>query len=94
VLLLCAALGACGSTAASIPPAAARGVPAAPGAMPVVFTGSAWDKFRHRSLVLWACRDIASGDLVSNGFCHALPQVDRQWPGMEVPPSYRGMPTG
>ena len=101
---LCALLGGCGtgnpraqSAAAGAAASASHTAPlAAPPAFTGVltsgFTGSAWDWFRHRGAAMWACRDIASGDIVSSGMCYGLTQVDRQWPGDAVPPSYRGVP--
>lgn len=93
VALLCAALAACGSTRPDTPAATAGSVGPAAGAAPVRFTGSAWDSFSHRGAVMWACRDIPSGAIVANSMCHGLPQVDGQWPGMAVPPDYRGVTT-
>jgi|GEM_PF-2425806 len=93
LVLLCAALGACSSIGPGAPAAGDGSVASAPGAVPVQFTGSAWDSFNHRGAVMWACRDIASGAIVANSMCHGLPQVDRQWPGMAVPPDYRGVTT-
>ncbi len=54
--------------------------------------GTAWDNFNHRGTIMWACRDLASGNMVSKSMCHGLVKDDRHWPGMTVPPDYRGMP--
>lgn len=88
-----AAAGAAASASHTAPLAAALAAPPAfKGVLTSGFTGSAWDRFRHRGAAMWACRDIASGDIVSSGMCYGLTQVDRQWPGDAVPPSYRGVP--
>lgn len=92
LLVLCGALGACSSTQPETRSSSSAAVLAPGAAAPLAVVGTAWDNFRHRSTVMWACRDLASGDIVSTSMCYGLPKNDRQWPGMAVPPSYRGMP--
>lgn len=60
-------------------------------ARPLPLYDVAWDNFNHRGAVMWNCREILSGDIVSNSLCHGKPRNDLQWPGMGVPPSYRGV---
>lgn len=91
-LLLSTTLGACSSAGQdALAPVGAGAAPFA-GSAPLALVGTAWDHFRHQTAVTWACRDLATGEIVSSSMCHALPMHDRQWPGMAVPPSYRGMP--
>lgn len=92
LLVLCSALGACSSTKTETRSTASTAALAPGAAAPLAVVGTAWDNFKHRSTVMWACRDLASGDIVSTSMCHGLPKNDRQWPGMAVPPSFRGMP--
>jgi len=73
-------------------PSAANAGARTPGAAaPLAVVGVAWDNFNHRGN-MWACRDLASGEIVSTSMCHGLAKDDRHWPGMAVPSSYRGMP--
>jgi hypothetical protein len=50
---------------------------------------TAWDNFQHRTNVMWACRQVVSGEFVANRFCRDQARNDRQWPGMAVPQNYR-----
>ncbi|WP_313034175.1 hypothetical protein [Massilia alkalitolerans] len=51
----------------------------------------AWDNFRHRAVDIWACREVNTGVFVSDKYCRDKEKRDAQWPGMEVPSSYRGL---
>lgn len=51
----------------------------------------AWDHFNHRGMHIWGCRKILSGEYVTDSFCYGKPRNDLQWPGMAVPPGYRGL---
>lgn len=51
----------------------------------------AWDKFQHRTMVVWGCRRVLSGETIPDSFCHGKSQNDLQWPGMAVPASYKGL---
>ena len=86
-----ALLGAMLAACANAPDDAGPSAWPTPGAAPAPLFTSAWDNFNHRGALMWVCRDVASGEVVSNSLCHGLPQVDRQWPGMAVPPGYRGV---
>lgn len=92
LLVLCGALSACSSTQTGIPLLPPADPVRPGGAAPPAVVGSAWDNFNHRGAVMWACRDLASGDIVSTSMCYGLTKDDRHWPGMAVPPSFRGMP--
>ena len=91
-LALCGVLGACSSTQPESRSSASAASRAPGAAAPLAVVGTAWDNFNHRGTVLWACRDLASGDMVSTSMCHGLTKDDRHWPGMAVPPGFRGMP--
>ncbi|WP_177185557.1 hypothetical protein [Massilia timonae] len=91
LLAVCGLLGACGTTKPEMPSAANAGARAPGAAAPLAMVGVAWDNFNHRGN-MWACRDLASGEIVSTSMCHGLVKDDRHWPGMAVPSSYRGMP--
>ena len=92
LLALCGALGACSSMVVEQPAAAVAGPRPVAAPSPPALVGTAWDNFNHRGTVMWACRDLATGDIVSSSLCFGLTRDDRHWPGMAVPPSYRGMP--
>ena len=53
-------------------------------------TGYAWDQFDHRGRVMWACRDIKTGEIVANELCEFMEKTDTQWPGKATPESWRG----
>ncbi|MDY0964885.1 hypothetical protein [Massilia sp. CFBP9026] len=91
LLVLCGALGACGSTTTETRSTASAAVLAPGAAAPLAVVGTAWDNFDHRGS-RWACRDLSSGEMVSSSMCYGLTKDDRHWPGMAVPPGYRGMP--
>lgn len=88
---VCGLLGAYGNTKAEMPSAANAGARAPGAAAPLAVVGVAWDNFNHRGS-MWACRDLASGEIVSTSMCNGLAKDDRHWPGMAVPSSYRRMP--
>lgn len=89
---LCGVLAACGSAKPEARSTAGAALLAPGAAAPLAVVGTAWDNFNHRGTVMWACRDLASGAMVSTSMCHGLVKDDRHWPGMAVPPDYRGMP--
>lgn len=91
LLVLCGLLGACASTTTDIPSAASAPIRAPGAAAQLAVVGTAWDNFNHRGNI-WACRDLASGAIVSTSMCHALAKNDRHWPGMAAPADFRGMP--
>mgnify|MGYP004551134955 CR=1 FL=1 len=91
LLVLCGVLAACGSAKSDVPSTASPAIRTPGAAAPLAVVGVAWDNFNHRGN-MWACRDLASGDIVSTSMCHGLVKDDRHWPGMAVPSSYRGMP--
>jgi hypothetical protein len=92
LLALCGVVSACGSAERETRSTALAAFPAPGAAAPLAVVGAAWDNFNHRGTVIWACRDLASGNMVSTSMCHGLVKDDRHWPGMAVPPDYRGMP--
>jgi len=91
LLALWGVLGACSSTSTETRTATGAMVRAPGAAAPLAVVGTAWDNFDHRGS-RWACRDLASGEMVSTSMCYGLTKEDRYWPGMAVPPGYRGMP--
>jgi len=45
--------------------------------------GADWDLFRNQyGQLVWACRDIASGQFTYAQYCHGKPQVDARWPAI------------
>ncbi|MCA1857007.1 hypothetical protein LE190_13885 [Massilia oculi] len=52
---------------------------------------AAWDNFQHRATIVWACRQVNSGEFVADKFCRNKVMNDHQWPGMDVPENYRGL---
>lgn len=91
LLVVCGLLGACGTAKTEVPSAATAGARAPGATAPLAVVGVAWDNFNHRGN-MWACRDLAVGEIVSTSMCHGLVRDDRHWPGMAAPSSYRGVP--
>ena len=48
----------------------------------------AWDEFKHRTTMTWACRGVQTGKTVDNAFCESREQNDAYWPGKEMPPDW------
>ncbi|KAA3447155.1 hypothetical protein C7I87_28300 [Mesorhizobium sp. SARCC-RB16n] len=44
--------------------------------------GVAWDQFYGQGYVLiWRCRDMATGQFVYDTYCAGMPMIDSTWPG-------------
>lgn len=50
----------------------------------------AWDEFNHRGTMMWACRNIYTGNIVNPSLCTDQPKEDKVWPDKQVPADYRG----
>jgi hypothetical protein len=50
----------------------------------------AWDEFRHRTNMVWACRNIYTGFIVNTYKCKDQPKEDKVWPDKDVPADYSG----
>lgn len=53
----------------------------------------AWDQFKHRTTLIWACRGTKTGKVVANSYCASQPMVDSKWPDKNTPRDYRGVLT-
>lgn len=51
----------------------------------------AWDQFKHRTTLIWACRAVKTGKIVDNSYCASQPMVDSRWPDKNTPEDYRGV---
>jgi hypothetical protein len=51
----------------------------------------AWDQFKHRTTLIWACRGTKTGKIVANSYCASQPMVDSRWPDKKTPEDYRGV---
>lgn len=50
----------------------------------------AWDAFKHRGRMVWACRGVQTGDFVSESLCAFQPKTDAHWPSKDVPANWDG----
>lgn len=50
----------------------------------------AWDEFKHRGRMVWACRGVQTGDFVSESLCASQPKIDSHWPSKDVPANWDG----
>lgn len=53
----------------------------------------AWDQFKHRTTLIWACRGTKTGKIVGNSYCASQPMVDSRWPDKKTSGDYRGVLT-
>ncbi len=51
----------------------------------------AWDQFKHRSTLVWACRGSKTGKIVANSYCASQPLEDSRWPDKKTPEDYTGV---
>ncbi|CAI2931903.1 hypothetical protein [Aminobacter niigataensis] len=54
------------------------------GYRPSYYQGTDWDAFYRYGQIVWACREVASGQFTYDSNCYGKPQTDWRWPSKYV----------
>lgn len=49
----------------------------------------AWDQFKHRGRMIWACRGVRTGQVVDSNLCAGKDMVDSHWPDKNISPNWK-----
>lgn len=48
------------------------------------YQGADWDEFYRYGQLVWACREVATGQFTYESYCYGKPQTDWRWPSKYI----------